>query len=81
MRNITSNPIQIVDLFSGPGGLGEGFSSFQRQNGKHAYKISVSIEKDIAAHKTLRLRAFLRQFTLLLDKKVFQRMSNKKQGS
>ena len=62
MRNITSNPIQIVDLFSGPGGLGEGFSSFQRQNGKHAYKISVSIEKDIAAHKTLRLRAFLRQF-------------------
>lgn len=55
-------PIQIVDLFSGPGGLGEGFSCCKNSDGSRAYKIAVSIEKDPAAHKTLRLRAFLRQF-------------------
>ena len=57
-----SKPVQIVDLFSGPGGLGEGFSSCRRNDGSRAYEIAVSIEKDPAAHKTLRLRAFLRQF-------------------
>lgn len=55
-------PVQIIDLFSGPGGLGEGFSSCLRPDGSPAYKIAVSIEKDSAAHRTLRLRAFLRQF-------------------
>ena len=57
-----SKPVQIVDLFSGPGGLGEGFSSRQTSDGSCAYQIAVSIEKDPAAHKTLQLRAFLRQF-------------------
>lgn len=57
-----SKPVQIVDLFSGPGGLGEGFSSCRRKDGSRAYEIAVSIEKDRAAHMTLRLRAFLRQF-------------------
>ena len=62
MKNNTIKPVQIVDLFSGPGGLGEGFSSCRRSDGSRAYEISVSIEKDRAAHQTLRLRAFLRQF-------------------
>lgn len=43
-----TNPISIVDLFSGPGGLGEGFSSVQGPSGP-AYRIAVSIEKDEAA--------------------------------
>lgn len=55
-------PVEIIDLFSGPGGLGEGFSSCLNLDGSIAYKISVSIEKDKAAHQTLRMRAFLRQF-------------------
>ncbi len=50
-------PIPIVDLFAGPGGLGEGFSSVD--DGK-AFKIIVSAEMDAAAHKTLRLRSFYR---------------------
>ncbi|MDB2399093.1 DNA cytosine methyltransferase [Planktomarina sp.] len=62
MNNIVTKPIQVVDLFSGPGGLGEGFSSCKRPDGSRAYQIAVSIEKDAAAHKTLRLRSFLRQF-------------------
>lgn len=51
------NPIPIVDLFAGPGGLGEGFSSF---NNGSAFKILVSAEMDASAHKTLKLRSFFR---------------------
>jgi DNA (cytosine-5)-methyltransferase 1 len=57
-----SDPIAIVDLFSGPGGLGEGFSACRGEGGQRKYMIKVSIEKEASAHRTLRLRAFLRQF-------------------
>lgn len=49
--------IKIVDLFAGPGGLGEGFSSLS--NGD-AFKILISAEMESSAHKTLRLRSFFR---------------------
>lgn len=51
------SPIQIVDLFAGPGGLGEGFCS---HNGGQSFEIKVSAEMDPAARSTLRLRAFYR---------------------
>jgi DNA (cytosine-5)-methyltransferase 1 len=54
-------PIPVIDLFAGPGGLGEGFSTL-RQNREPAFKIKLSIEKDFFAHQTLQLRAFYRQF-------------------
>jgi len=52
----------VIDLFAGPGGLGEGFSSIRNIKGEKVYKISLSIEKDTSAHKTLELRSFFRQF-------------------
>ncbi|WP_445359731.1 DNA cytosine methyltransferase [Microbulbifer sp. EKSA005] len=52
--------IPIIDLFAGPGGLGEGFS--QLEDNKIRFKIALSIEMDKAAHSTLNLRAFYRQF-------------------
>jgi len=57
-----NNLIHVVDLFSGPGGLGEGVCSSSGQDNSPSFKIGVSIEKDEAAHKTLRLRSFLRKF-------------------
>ena len=48
----------VIDLFSGPGGLGEGFASFD--HGKR-FRILVSAEMDRAAHATLRLRAYFRK--------------------
>lgn len=54
--------IPIVDLFAGPGGLGEGFSSLDVNN-MRPFRIAVSVEKDEHAHKTLSLRAFYRWFT------------------
>ena len=55
-------PVTVVDLFSGPGGLGEGFSPWSPSSGKPRYRIRLSIEKDPSAHATLLLRSFLRQF-------------------
>ncbi|MEN5087987.1 DNA cytosine methyltransferase [Sphingobacterium faecium] len=55
-------PIPIIDLFAGPGGLGEGFSSITDNEGNHVFQIKLSIEKDPYAHQTLRLRSFFRQF-------------------
>jgi DNA (cytosine-5)-methyltransferase 1 len=57
-----SESIKVIDLFSGPGGLGEGFSAFQSDLGVNPFKIVASVEKEISAHKTLTLRAFYRQF-------------------
>ena len=52
-------PLPIVDLFAGPGGLGEGFSA---SGGGHYYRIALSVEMDAYAHETLELRSFTRQF-------------------
>ena len=49
----------IMDLFAGPGGLGEGFTSFA-QDEHSPYRIGISVEKEKSAHRTLTVRAFLR---------------------
>ncbi|TLS68329.1 DNA cytosine methyltransferase [Mariprofundus erugo] len=54
--------IKIIDLFAGPGGLGEGFSGYTNFSGHNPFKIALSIEKEASARKTLKLRAFYRQF-------------------
>lgn len=54
--------IPIIDLFAGPGGLGEGFMSLKNKEGKSIFDIKLSIEKDENAHKTLIWRSFYRQF-------------------
>ena len=57
-----SKPVPIIDLFAGPGGLGEGFTSVLNKDGERVFKIVLSIEKDEFAHQTLTLRSFVRQF-------------------
>lgn len=52
----------VVDLFAGPGGLAEGFSTFTEPSGHAPFNVVLSIEREAAAHRTLRLRSFLRQF-------------------
>ncbi|UVE48715.1 DNA cytosine methyltransferase [Pseudomonas chlororaphis] len=60
-NTVLSKPIQIVDLFAGPGGLGEGFAS--SGNGTR-FEIVVSAEMDPIARETLKLRAFYRLLKL-----------------
>ena len=54
--------IPVIDLFAGPGGLGEGFSQLRDVRGRSVFRIALSIEMDEYAHRTLRLRSFFRQF-------------------
>lgn len=54
--------IAVIDLFAGPGGLGEGFSSYRLRGVGHPFKIAMSVEMDEHAHRTLRLRSFFRQY-------------------
>lgn len=55
-QSLLSEGIPIVDLFAGPGGLGEGFSSVEGD----PFRIIVSAEMNSSARATLRLRAFYR---------------------
>lgn len=56
-----SSTIPIIDVFAGPGGLGEGFSAL-RVKGMPAFRVALSVEMDRFAHRTLLLRSFFRQF-------------------
>lgn len=53
--------IPVIDLFAGPGGMGEGFSSLRDENGNQVFQTIMSIEMERTAHDTLRLRAFVRR--------------------
>jgi len=59
---MNNKQVPIIDLFAGPGGLGEGFTSLIDNSNKRFFRIALSIERDEYAHKTLTLRSFLRQF-------------------
>jgi DNA (cytosine-5)-methyltransferase 1 len=51
--------VPVIDLFAGPGGLGEGFCALEHE--RISFDVVLSVEKDPAAHKTLLLRSFFRQ--------------------
>lgn len=57
---------KVIDLFAGPGGLGEGFASFN--NGK-SFSIATSVEMESSAHQTLSLRSFFRHAVFSEDLK------------
>lgn len=57
------NGYPLVDLFAGPGGLGEGFASALDDKHYHRFHSIVSIEKDSFAHQTLLIRHFFRYFS------------------
>jgi DNA (cytosine-5)-methyltransferase 1 len=53
--------VKVIDIFAGPGGLGEGFAAYQ-EKGKQSFDLALSIEKDPAAHATLLMRSLFRLF-------------------
>ncbi len=74
--------IPVIDIFAGPGGLGEGFSSIANDNGERIFQIKLSIEKDEFAHKTLELRSFFRQFPIgKVPSEYYEYIKNYNSGS
>lgn len=55
------NVFPVIDLFAGPGGLNEGFSSVRDERGAYVFKTLASFEMDSLACQTLRLRATYRE--------------------
>ncbi|MCY3752937.1 MAG: DNA cytosine methyltransferase [Alphaproteobacteria bacterium] len=53
----------VVDVFAGPGGLGEGFASFDADTGIPRFQSIASIENEQWSFRTLHLRHFLRSFS------------------
>ena len=60
--SINQTKYPVVDVFAGPGGLGEGFASAYVGSTCPAFQVVLSLERDEFAHKTLFLRHFLRYF-------------------
>lgn len=53
----------VVDIFAGAGGLGEGFGAYEASPGTGSpFRVALSAEMDAHAVRTLRTRAFFRQF-------------------
>lgn len=53
--------IPVVDIFAGPGGLAEGFSSVLKE-GRRVFDVRLSIEMEADAYRTLRMRSLFRCF-------------------
>lgn len=53
--------VPVIDVFAGPGGLNEGFSSLIDESGEPVFTTKASIEMDPIACDTLRLRAAVRE--------------------
>jgi DNA (cytosine-5)-methyltransferase 1 len=64
--------IKVVDLFAGPGGLGEGFMAVRDRNGLPVFDIKLSIEMNPIAFETLKLRTFFRFFQDEVPKEYYQ---------
>lgn len=67
-----SSGFAIVDLFAGPGGLAEGFSSIRDRHGHNPFSVVLSVEKEASAYQTLILRNFLRQFGKTLPDEYYR---------
>jgi len=64
--------IKVVDIFAGPGGLSEGFSTVTGKYGQPAFDVVLSVEMEPFAFETLKLRTFLRQFPKNLPLKYYK---------
>ena len=52
MAIVKTGEVLVIDLFAGPGGLGEGVSSCKIKNGSRRFQMVLSVEKDLHAKKT-----------------------------
>src|SRR2546425_12586997 len=68
-RQVKRAHYPVIDLFAGPGGLGEGFSAPEHE--RVGFDVVLSVEKDTAAHRTLLLRSFFRQLDTDVERRSY----------
>ena len=68
--------VGIVDIFSGPGGLAEGFHPVSA-GPEWPFRITMLVEKDPAAYETLLLRSFLRNFNGTLPAEYYDLLNGR----
>jgi DNA (cytosine-5)-methyltransferase 1 len=56
IRKKKARDIAVIDLFAGPGGLGEGFGTWQNQKSGFPFDVRLSIEMEMKACETLKVR-------------------------
>ena len=66
--------IKVVDIFAGPGGLGEGFSSITDSRGNTTFDVVLSVEMERFAFETLKLRTLFRQFSGVVPKDYYRHL-------
>jgi len=67
-------PVSVIDIFAGPGGLSEGFARYPFESARSRdFEIKLSIEKDQHALRTLRLRSFFRHIESRKSQRAYQR--------
>ncbi|MCZ7558535.1 MAG: DNA cytosine methyltransferase [Bacteroidia bacterium] len=66
--------IRVVDIFAGPGGLGEGFSAARDEFDRSVFDVILSVEMENFANETLKLRTFFRQFPTGAPEEYFQHL-------
>ncbi|NCB40530.1 MAG: DNA (cytosine-5-)-methyltransferase [Erysipelotrichia bacterium] len=67
----------VIDLFAGPGGLGEGFATIRSRKNAPVFVPVASFERDQYAHQTLRLRHFFRTFDSNPPNKYYEYLEGK----
>lgn len=77
MKEIGDKTFQVVDVFAGPGGLGEGFASYVDETASRRFKSCISIEREHYPHQTLLLRHFFRSFENEVPEEYYQYLKGK----
>jgi len=67
----------VIDIFAGPGGLSEGFSSYKIKDQSNPFHVGLSIECDKFAHETLLLRKFFKKLIQIGDASDYYRFLRK----
>jgi DNA (cytosine-5)-methyltransferase 1 len=71
---MSKQSIPVIDIFAGPGGLSEGFSRHQYgTENTLGFDIKLSIENDVHALDTLRLRSFYRHAQSPKSRRAYRR--------
>lgn len=73
---MTAKPIPVIGIFSGPGGLAEGFAGCRDKSQKSRYRVVLSVEKDLTINWP---GGFWTELIMVEEKQALERGARKEQ--